>query len=107
MKFVFHNITKHLILMSLTPHLFHLLKKISENGFLLLEELGYSDEEIEKIFSNLEASGHLMKVENSIELTPQSKMELELEEKKRKGEWISKEEKSKISKVSKNTLYLP
>jgi len=93
--------------MSFTPHHFYLLKKISKNGFSFLEKLGYSKEEVETIFSTLEASGYLMKVEDSIELTPKSEIELDLEEKKKNGEWISKEVKSKISKVSKNTLYLP
>ena len=93
--------------MSFTPHHFYLLNKISKNGFSFLEKLGYSKEELEKIFSTLEAKGHLIKVGDTIELTSKSKIELDLEEKKKNGEWISKEVKSKISKVSKNTLYLP
>ncbi len=93
--------------MSFTPHHFYLLKIIAKKGFLFLEKLGYSKEDLEKLFTSLEEKGYLMKVKEKIELTPKLELELELQEKREKGEWISKEEKSKISEDSKNTLYLP
>ncbi|WP_338812865.1 hypothetical protein V9L05_16045 [Bernardetia sp. Wsw4-3y2] len=91
--------------MSLTHH--NLLEKISKDGFSSLEKLAYSKEELEKLFTFLEEKGLLMKVEDKIELTSKSKIILELENERRNGQWISKEVKSQISKVSKNTLYLP